>query len=114
MNEKEKQKTLRLFYKPAEYFAIDIVLKMGGSNQVFHGNSTIVYVRKIGENFLVYPNITIRRDAPKYGDDIIIYTGVIIIGEFCIENNVKVGAGALVNKDVPDNCTVAGNPMKVI
>lgn len=31
-----------------------------------------------------------------------------------IGNNVVIGAGSLVNKDVPDNCVAAGNPCKVI
>lgn len=94
---------------------------MDGGIQVFHGNSTIVYAQKIGKNFSVYQNVTIGRgksrdgiDIPVIGDDVVVYTGAIIIGGVFIGNNVKVGAGALVNKDVPDNCTVVGNPMKVI
>lgn len=31
-----------------------------------------------------------------------------------IGNNVIIGAGSLVNKDIPDDCVVAGNPVKVI
>ncbi len=31
-----------------------------------------------------------------------------------IGNNVIIGANSLVNKDIPDNCVVAGNPCKVI
>lgn len=31
-----------------------------------------------------------------------------------IGNNVIIGANSLVNKDVPDNCVVAGNPARVI
>ena len=31
-----------------------------------------------------------------------------------IGENAKVGAGAVVTKDVPANCTVAGNPAKII
>jgi acetyltransferase-like isoleucine patch superfamily enzyme len=31
-----------------------------------------------------------------------------------IGNNVVIGAAALVNKDVPDNCVVAGVPAKLI
>ena len=29
-------------------------------------------------------------------------------------NNVMVGAGAVVDKDVPDNAVVVGNPAKVV
>ena len=119
---KIKQKILRLFYRPTEYFAMEIVSKkLGGGIQVFHGNSTIIYAQEIGKNFTVYQNVTIGRGKPKggndvpiIGDDVIVYTGAILIGGICIGNNVKIGAGAPVNKDVPNNCTVVGNPMKVI
>lgn len=119
---RNKQKILRLLYKPAEYFAIDVVSKkMGGGFLVFHGNSTIVYAQSIGKNFSVYQNVTIGRgkkidgnDVPVIGDNVFVGTGAIIIGGIHIGNNVKIGAGALVNKDVPDNCTVAGNPMRLI
>lgn len=31
-----------------------------------------------------------------------------------VGNNVVVGSGAIVTKDVPDNCIVAGNPARII
>lgn len=31
-----------------------------------------------------------------------------------IGNNVIIGAGAVVTKDIPDNAIVAGNPAKII
>ena len=31
-----------------------------------------------------------------------------------VERNVKVGANAVVVKDVPDNCTVVGIPAKIV
>ena len=43
-----------------------------------------------------------------------IYTGAIVIGDISIGNNVSIGAGAVVVKDVPDNFTVVGNPARII
>lgn len=37
-----------------------------------------------------------------------------IIGGVHIGDNVMVGAGSVVVKDIPDNCVVAGNPAKII
>ena len=37
-----------------------------------------------------------------------------ILGPFRIGNNVIIGANAVVIKDVPDNCIVAGNPAKIV
>lgn len=38
----------------------------------------------------------------------------VVFGGICIGNNVKIGAGCIVNKSVPDNCTVVGNPARII
>ena len=48
------------------------------------------------------------------GENCFIATRAIILPGVKIGNNVVVGAGAVVMKDVPDNCLVAGNPAKVI
>ena len=39
---------------------------------------------------------------------------VAIIGDITIGNNVTIGAGAVVVKDVPDNAVVVGNPARII
>ena len=41
-------------------------------------------------------------------------TGIEIHPGATIGNNSKVGAGAIVLKDVPDNCTVVGNPGRIV
>ena len=48
------------------------------------------------------------------GDDCYISTGVTILGPISIGNNVTIAAGAVVNKDIPDNCIVAGIPARII
>ena len=39
---------------------------------------------------------------------------VTIIGGVIIGNNVTIGAGSVVVKDIPDNCVAVGNPCRVI
>ena len=39
---------------------------------------------------------------------------VVIIGNITIGNNVTIGAGSVVVKDVPDNAVVVGNPAKIV
>ena len=39
---------------------------------------------------------------------------VIIIGNVKVGNNVTIGAGSVVVKDIPDNAIAVGNPAKVI
>ena len=43
-----------------------------------------------------------------------ITSGVIILGGVTIWDNVIVGAGSVVTKDIPSNCFVAGNPARII
>ena len=40
--------------------------------------------------------------------------GVTIMMPVIIGNNVTIGAGAVVTKDIPDNAVAAGNPARVI
>ena len=41
-------------------------------------------------------------------------TNSVVIGKIKIGNNVKIGAGSVVCKDIPDNATVVGNPAKIL
>ena len=48
------------------------------------------------------------------GNNVFIGMNAIILKGVTVGNNVIIGAGSLVNKDIPDNCVVAGNPARVI
>lgn len=54
-------------------------------------------------------------DSPiEIGDGTWIGTRSIILRGVKIGKNVTIGAGSLVNKNVPDNAVVSGNPAKII
>lgn len=113
-------KLSKVLYRPFETMEIEADT-IGGGMQVFHGYSTIVFARSIGKNFTVYQQVTIGRgkkvdgnDIPIIGDNVTVYAGAIIVGGVRIGNNATIGAGAVVTKDVPDNATVVGAPMRVI
>ena len=48
------------------------------------------------------------------GNDVWIGGNVTILPGVTIGNNVVVAAGAVVTKDIPDNCVVAGVPARKI
>ncbi|ALM49903.1 acetyltransferase [Flavobacterium psychrophilum] len=84
-----------------------------GLGVVIHSNTVI------GDNVTIAQNVTIGRNfgdkrVPVVGDNVYIGTGSVIFGEIKIGNNVIVGSNSLINKDIPDNCTAVGNPMKII
>ena len=85
----------------------------GGMGCVVHKDT------KIGERVIIGQNMTIGRslnpeDYPTIGSDVYISAGARIIGKIHVGNNVIIGANAVVNKNVGDNCIVAGVPAKVI
>ena len=71
----------------------------------------------IGEDCRIYQNVTIgevNRKAPIIGRNCLIGAGAIILGDIKIGENVKIGAGAVVSTDIPDNCTVVSQPIRII
>lgn len=77
---------------------------------------------KIGKNCTFLPNVLIGKKSPNViikndyiiGDNCYFGYGSIIMGPVKIGNNVTIGAGCVVTKDIPDNAVVVGNPSKII
>ena len=104
-----------------------------GNNFTGNYNLTILDIREvwIGDNVMIGPNTLIttvghpltpmgRRKhlgiakPVRIGNDVWIGGNVTILPGITIGNNVVVAAGAVVTKDVPDNCLVGGVPARVI
>ncbi len=91
--------------------------KIGDGLAMVHGYSTIIVCTEIGRNNVIFQQVTIgwsKGGFPVIGNDCVICCGAIIVGNIRIGNNVTVGAGAVVIRDVPDNVVVAGNPARII
>lgn len=81
------------------------------------GGITISHLAKIGKNFTISQLVTIgvsgqgdKRGAPTIGDNVYIAPGAKLFGKITIGNNVKIGANAVVHKDIPDNAIVVLDP----
>ena len=69
----------------------------------------------IGKRCCIYQNVTIgNANGPKIGDDVIIGANAVILGNITIGSEARIGAGAVVVKDVPEGVTVVGVPAKII
>jgi serine O-acetyltransferase len=84
-------------------------VSIGPGLYIEHGFSSIIYAKSIGRNFSFNQNVTVgsgKGGIPTIGDDCTIRTGAVVFGNVSIGNRVKIGANAVVNFDVPDDCTV--------
>ena len=62
----------------------------------------------------VYGEILGSGGGIQIGNNVFIGMKTTILKGVHVGNNVIIGANSLVNKDVPNNCVVAGNPARVI
>lgn len=102
---------------------IEISGKISGGLCIFHGHGTVIACYKAGRNLQVWQNVTIGRnpktevggiDTPTIGNNVKIYTNSVVIGNIIIGDNVNIGAGSVVLKSIPSDCTVVGNPAYIV
>lgn len=92
----------------------------------FHNNigvaSNVMFVTHDATHLILNKRVDKREDMHfqeivgciEIMDDVFIGSGTIILGGVRIGPNAIIGAGSLVNKDVPPNSVVGGVPAKVI
>ncbi|MEO8099697.1 MAG: serine acetyltransferase [Acidobacteriota bacterium] len=72
---------------------------------------------RAGRDIKIEHQVTIGADrgqSPILGDDIFIGAGAKILGAIRVGSGVRVGANAVVIKDVPDNVTAVGVPARYL
>ncbi len=87
-----------------------------------HGSGVVIgETAVLGRNVTLYQGVTLGgtgkdtgKRHPTLGDDVVVGAGAKVLGPITLGNHVKVGAGAIVLKDVPDQCTVVGNPGRIV
>lgn len=116
------RRVLRFIFPPIPNFILDCeVIEMGGVIS-HHPFSTYINAEHIGYGCIFRNNTTLGNKLMKDGtigrpylkNNVDVGPNVVIVGGVTIGNNVQIGAGAVVTKDVPDNCVVVGNPAFVI
>jgi serine O-acetyltransferase len=87
-----------------------------------HGMGVVIgETSEIGDDVLMYQGVTLGgtgkeagKRHPTIGNGVVIGTGAKILGNIRIGDFVKVGAGSVVVRPVPDHSTVVGVPGRVV
>lgn len=92
--------------------------KIGFGLKIIHGIGIIINARTIiGNNCNIshFLSIGSNNGTPAIiGDCVYIGPHVCVVENVHIGNNVTIGAGSVVTKDIPENATVAGVPAKIV
>lgn len=87
-----------------------------------HGSGVVIgETAEIGDDVLMYHQVTLGGTSldkvkrhPTIGNNVLIGMGAKIIGAIMVGDNARIGANAVVTRDVPTGATVVGIPGKVI
>jgi serine O-acetyltransferase len=87
-----------------------------------HGMGVVIgETTEIGDNVTIYQGVTLGgtgkekgKRHPTIGNNVVVSTGAKVLGSFTVGDNVKIGANAVVLRNVPPDCTVVGVPGRVV
>lgn len=106
--------------------AIDIHpgAKIGKNFFIDHGFVVIGETTEIGDNVTMYQGSTLGgtnptngmggKRHPTIGDDVIVSLGAAILGPIMVGKGARIGANAVVTKEVPEGATMVGIPAKPV
>jgi len=96
--------------------------RIGKGFFIDHGAGVVIgETAVIGDNVTLYQGVTLGgtgkekgKRHPTIDDNVTIGAEAIVLGNITIGDSSRIGAGALVTKSVCPDCTVVGNPARVI
>ena len=101
--------------------------KIGKNLFIDHGMGVVIgETSEIGDNITIYHSVTLggispsidsdsQRDVkrhPTLKDNVVVGSGAQVLGPIVVGKNAKIGANAVVTKDVPENAVMVGIPAK--
>ena len=101
--------------------------KIGKNLFIDHGMGVVIgETSEIGDNVTIYHMVTLGGISPSINsdnqrnvkrhptlmDNVVVGSGAQILGPVTVNRNAKIGANAVVTKDVPENAVMVGIPAK--
>ncbi len=123
---KNGREPLALFFqnRMTTKFGVDIhpAARMGQGIMLDHATGLVIgETAVVGNNVSILQSVTLGGTGkdegdrhPKICDGVLISAGAKILGNICVGEGAKVGAGSVVLEDVPPHTTVAGVPAKIV
>lgn len=75
----------------------------------------------IGDNVVIYQGVTLGgtgkekgKRHPTIGNNVVIGSGAKVLGSFTVGHNSNIGSNSVVLREVPESCTVVGNPGRIV
>lgn len=96
--------------------------RLGRGVFIDHGQGVVIgETAEVGDGVLMYQGVTLGGTSlqkvkrhPTIEPDAVIGVGAKVLGAVTIGRGAKIGAMAVVVRDVPAGCTVVGNPGKIV
>ena len=87
-----------------------------------HGMAVVIgETTEIGDDVTLYQGVTLGgtgkdtgKRHPTIGNRVVVSSGAKVLGPFTVGDDVKIGSGSIVLKEVPPGCTVVGIPGKIV
>lgn len=96
--------------------------RIGKGLFIDHGMGVVIgETAEIGDHVTIYQGAVLGgtgkekgKRHPTIGNNVVISAGAKVLGGFKVGDNVKIGAGSVVLREVPPNTTVVGVPGRVV
>jgi serine O-acetyltransferase len=96
--------------------------QIGSGVFIDHGMGVVIgETTIIGDYALIYQGVTlggtgkeIGKRHPTLGTGVVVGAGAKVLGNIQLGNNVRIGAGSVVLREVPSDCTVVGIPGRIV
>lgn len=96
--------------------------KIGERLFIDHGMGVVIgETCIIGDNVVIYQGVTLGgtgkekgKRHPTIGNNVVIGSGAKVLGSFTVGNNSNIGSNSVVLREVPESCTVVGNPGRIV